>query len=98
VGSSTAATLIANAVAPGLLDRYLARTGYTSQQTGEPQTSHDPANLWTPADADADFGAHGHFDGQATRTDPQIWASEHHGVLAAAAAAVAGTALWRWRR
>ena len=27
------ATLIANAVAPGLLDRYLARTGFTSQQT-----------------------------------------------------------------
>jgi NAD(P)-dependent dehydrogenase (short-subunit alcohol dehydrogenase family) len=98
VGSSTAATLIANAVAPGLLDRYLARTGYASQQTGERHTSHDPANLWTPADANADFGAHGHFDEQATRTDPQIWASEHHGVLAAAAAAVAGAALWRRRR
>jgi hypothetical protein len=36
-GASTAATLLANAVAPGLLDRYLARTGYDSQQTSEPQ-------------------------------------------------------------
>src|SRR5690349_12590520 len=33
VGASTAATLAANAIAPGLLDRYLARTGFDSQQT-----------------------------------------------------------------
>ena len=33
VGGSTVATLAANAVAPGLLDRYLARTGFSSQQT-----------------------------------------------------------------
>src|SRR5580700_4356795 len=33
--ASTAATLLANRVAPALLDRYLARTGYDSQQTGE---------------------------------------------------------------
>src|ERR687894_2829264 len=33
VGGSTVGTLLANAVAPGLLDRYLARTGFDSQQT-----------------------------------------------------------------
>jgi NAD(P)-dependent dehydrogenase (short-subunit alcohol dehydrogenase family) len=33
VGTSTALTIIANAVAPGALDRYLARTGYNSQLT-----------------------------------------------------------------
>ena len=36
VGSSTMGTLAANAIAPGLLDRYLGRTGYSSQQTDEP--------------------------------------------------------------
>ena len=36
VGSSTVVTLMANAVVPGLLDRYLGRTGFSSQQTGEP--------------------------------------------------------------
>src|SRR5256885_13775442 len=36
VGGSTALTLLANAVAPGLLDRYLARTGFASQQTDAP--------------------------------------------------------------
>ena len=34
VGASTAATVAANKFVPALLDRYLARTGYDSQQTG----------------------------------------------------------------
>ncbi|MFD2685247.1 SDR family oxidoreductase [Streptomyces phyllanthi] len=38
VGGSTAATLVANAIAPGLLDRYLARTGFDAQQ--EPEHEH----------------------------------------------------------
>lgn len=42
VGGSTAATLIANALAPGLLDRYLARTGLSAQQTGERRRSDSP--------------------------------------------------------
>src|SRR6201996_5122255 len=33
IGSSTMATVAANALAPGLLDRYLAKTGFDSQQT-----------------------------------------------------------------
>src|SRR4051812_48325334 len=45
VGSSTAATLFANALAPGLLDRYLARTGFDSQQTDKPHDPNAPANL-----------------------------------------------------
>jgi NAD(P)-dependent dehydrogenase (short-subunit alcohol dehydrogenase family) len=35
VGGSTAATILAQKVAAPLLDRYLARTGYKSQQTGK---------------------------------------------------------------
>jgi len=49
VGATTAATILANRVAPALLDRYLARTGYDSQQTGEPESSR-PDNLWEPVD------------------------------------------------
>src|SRR5439155_16132882 len=48
VGGSTVATLIANAVAPGVLDRYLARTGIDSQQTDKPPSR--TGNLWHPAD------------------------------------------------
>jgi NAD(P)-dependent dehydrogenase (short-subunit alcohol dehydrogenase family) len=93
VGTSTALTLAANAVAPGLLDRYLARTGFDAQQTGEPQDPNSPENLWEPADGERghDFGAHGVFDRRAHTSDPQLWASQHHGLLAtAAAAALAG--------
>src|SRR6201999_2091060 len=80
VGASTMGTLAANAIAPGLLDRYLARTGFAAQQTGEPEDPDAPANLWQPADGpdDPDFGAHGVFDAQAHTRDPQLWASQHH--------------------
>src|SRR5919202_1371818 len=63
VGGSTAATLLANAVVPGLLDRYLARTGYDSQQRPERQDTGSPGNLWEPADGAGghDYGAHGDF-------------------------------------
>jgi NAD(P)-dependent dehydrogenase (short-subunit alcohol dehydrogenase family) len=99
VGATTAATLAANAVAPGLLDRYLGRTGVDSQQTPQPRDPDAPENLWEPADATRDFGAHGAFDERSHPRSPQLWASQHHGVVAAAAAGVAGAAaLARWRR
>jgi NAD(P)-dependent dehydrogenase (short-subunit alcohol dehydrogenase family) len=89
VGGSTAATLIANAVAPGLLDRYLGRTGFRSQQTDEP-AGRRPANLWQPVDEEPgdDYGAHGDFDSRSTTRSVQLWASQHHGVVGAGAAAV----------
>jgi NAD(P)-dependent dehydrogenase (short-subunit alcohol dehydrogenase family) len=92
VGGSTAATLIANKFAPGILDRYLARTGYRSQQAPQPHDPHQPANLWEPADSrdGHDFGAHGIFDRKSTRRSYQLWASQHRGTLGAAAAAAAG--------
>jgi NAD(P)-dependent dehydrogenase (short-subunit alcohol dehydrogenase family) len=91
VGSSTVGTLVANALAPGLLDRYLARTGFTSQQTERSQDHDAPVNLWEPADGREghDFGAHGDFDDTSHDRDLQLWASQHHGVLAAAAGGLA---------
>jgi NAD(P)-dependent dehydrogenase (short-subunit alcohol dehydrogenase family) len=95
VGGSTAATLLANAVAPGVLDRYLARTGFQAQQTEQPHDPHDPGNLWRPADDEDghDYGAHGEFDATAKSRSWQTWASQHHGLLAAAGAALAVTAV-----
>ncbi|MDJ0346764.1 SDR family oxidoreductase [Streptomyces sp. H10-C2] len=95
VGGSTAATLIANAVAPGLLDRYLARTGFSSQQVDRPLPKNHPTNLWLPADgADGrDYTAHGSFDARSKDRSAQLWASEHHGVLAVGAAALLTAAL-----
>ncbi|MFC1437153.1 SDR family oxidoreductase [Streptacidiphilus sp. N1-10] len=102
VGGSTMGTLIANALAPGLLDRYLARTGFSSQQDDRPQNPDHPTNLWRPADGKDghDYTAHGSFDGRATSRSPQLWASQHHGALALAAAGllVAAAAGLRARR
>ena len=89
VGGSTVGTLVANAVAPGLLDRYLARTGFASQQTSQPRDPDQPENLWAPADGERDFGTHGVFDSRSTDRSAQLWASQHHGVLAGVGAAVA---------
>jgi NAD(P)-dependent dehydrogenase (short-subunit alcohol dehydrogenase family) len=85
VGSSTAVTLAANAIAPGVLDRYLGRTGFDSQQTDQPHDPGAPANLFDAADGKdgQDFGMHGIFGRRTISWDPQLWASRHHGVLAA---------------
>ncbi|MDH6129023.1 hypothetical protein P3T39_006012 [Kitasatospora sp. GP82] len=83
VGGSTATTLVANAVVPGLLDRYLARTGFDSQQTTERRRRDEPTNLWEQVDMDEDYGAHGRFDDRAREHSVQAWASRHHGALAA---------------
>lgn len=73
VGGSAVATIFGNRLAAGVLDRYLARTGYGSQQTGEPTRPGRPANLWEPADGTDghDFGAHGSFDSSAAEHSTQ---------------------------
>lgn len=97
VGYSTVLTLLANKFAPGLLDRYLARTAFRSQQTDVPEDADRPDNLWTPVDDEhgTDHGAHGRFDDKAKPKSPQQALSRHHGLLATAAATVGGGLLWR---
>jgi NAD(P)-dependent dehydrogenase (short-subunit alcohol dehydrogenase family) len=79
VGASTAATILAQKVAAPLLDRYLARTGFDSQQTDEPAAPDRPHNLWHPLDGKdgADYGAHGVFDDRSHSHSPQAWASRN---------------------
>jgi len=83
VGGSTVGTLIANAIAPGLLDRYLAKTGYDSQQRPQRQPEGAPVNLWEPADgADGrDFGPRGEFTDRSHDRSAQAWLSRHHGLV-----------------
>ncbi len=86
IGGMTVATIVGNRVIPALLDRYLARTGFSSQQTGEPTTPQRPANLWEPADSPGggDFGAHGSFDSESHGHSAQQWLSQHRGLVAGA--------------
>ncbi|HEX5081536.1 MAG TPA: SDR family oxidoreductase [Blastocatellia bacterium] len=88
VGTPTVEAIIGNKVAPGLLDRYLARTGYESQQTGEPADPNRPNNLWEPVPGD--HGAHGVFDDRSSDYSLHLWANTHRGLLALAGLGVAG--------
>ena len=92
VGASTAATILANRLAPSLLDRYLGRTGVSGQLTDEdgPRLG---SNVDTPRDDDVDAGAHGMFDQQAHPHDPWSWASMHRSALGAGAGAVVAAAV-----
>jgi NAD(P)-dependent dehydrogenase (short-subunit alcohol dehydrogenase family) len=100
VGATTAATLAANAIAPGLLDRYLGKTGFDSQQTDKPRDAHAPVNLWDPADGSdgKDYGAHGAFDDKSHSRSVQLWASQHHGIVGAVAGLGAAALAAAWRR
>jgi NAD(P)-dependent dehydrogenase (short-subunit alcohol dehydrogenase family) len=88
VGGSTVGTIVANKLVPRLLDRYLARSGYDSQQTKEPADPNRPANLWAPVDGD--HGAHGNFDSRATDRSVQWWLTTRRRQLLGAALGLAG--------
>ena len=90
VGASTAITVVGNKLLPGLGDRYLARTGFDSQQTPDPVNGDRPDNLFAPVPGD--HGAHGPFGDEAKRRSPQLWLTTHKGVLAAGGAGVAAAA------
>ena len=93
VGASTVGTLVGQKIAPALLDRYLAKTGFQSQQTGEKVGPGRPHNLWRPVDGQdgRDHGAHGVFDAQARSRAPQLWFSHHARLFSATAVAATAT-------
>lgn len=92
LGISTSLTVLGNKIAPGLLDRYLAATGYSSQQIpNRPVAADRPDNLFEPV-ADG-HSTHGIFDDKALSHSPQFWFTTHKACLAfaAAVATAAGT-------
>lgn len=52
-----------NKLAPGIVDHYLARTGFDAQQTDEPVGEEHRDNLFAPLEVD--YGARGPFDSRA---------------------------------
>ncbi|PYR56424.1 MAG: short-chain dehydrogenase [Acidobacteria bacterium] len=89
VGGTTVAVIWANKIASGALDRYLARTGYDSQQTDQPVAPNRRDNLWEPVPGD--HGAHGRFASRSSDFSVQAWINEH--LTAVAAAAIVGMTL-----
>jgi NAD(P)-dependent dehydrogenase (short-subunit alcohol dehydrogenase family) len=92
VGFPTYRAIWGNYIAPGFADRVLARMGYKSQQSGEPEDPSRPDNLWSPPPGD--YGCHGAFDAQAYTRSPLLWLSRFRagiglGALGLAAATTA---------
>lgn len=80
VGGSAVKAIVANKIAPDVLDHYLATYGYESQMINEPNSPNAPVNLWEPVPGDA--GAHGDFDARSKEESAQLWLDTHRGMVA----------------
>jgi NAD(P)-dependent dehydrogenase (short-subunit alcohol dehydrogenase family) len=89
VGIPTIRAILANRIAPGWIDRYLATSGYTGQLTDLPADANAPGNLFEPVPGP--YGAHGRFDSRARPHSWEMFTSRHRD--AAWAAALTGLAL-----
>jgi short-subunit dehydrogenase len=89
VGIPTVMNILGERTAPWLLDRYLAKTGYSSQMTDQSLDTDGHDNLFEPVDEDR--GAHGPFDDKAHSMSPQYELAKHRGkILAGVGAAAVG--------
>jgi NAD(P)-dependent dehydrogenase (short-subunit alcohol dehydrogenase family) len=77
VGGSTVKAIVGQKFIPGLLDSYLGRTGYESQQRNEPDSADRPNNVWHPVPTT--FGAHGPFDKESRSFSLEAGISTHRG-------------------
>jgi NAD(P)-dependent dehydrogenase (short-subunit alcohol dehydrogenase family) len=91
VGYPTVGAIVADKIAPGFADWYLARNGYDAQQTSEPVELDRRDNLWEPVPGD--HGAHGTFGNRAIASSPQLWVSKNRNWLVPVGACMAGLLL-----
>lgn len=95
-GWPTVEAIVGNKLAPSLLDRYLGKKGFNSQQTSELEDPDRPDNLWKPLAGD--HGAHGTFDDQAHERSWEVQASFGKRWISASLAMVAAALLLASRR
>lgn len=95
VGWSAVKAILGDKFIPKLLDHYLARVGYSVQQTSEPVARDRPHNLWEPLPGD--HGAHGAFDDRARTYSLQWWLNKHRNSLAMATVGLIAGILCTWR-
>ena len=99
VGGPTVQAIVGQKFIPGLLDRYLGKTGYDAQQTSEPENPNRRNNVWDPVDDKRDYGPHGTFGDRAANYSLQSWADLNRGwILGGAVGAAALLLGWRQRR
>ena len=88
VGSSTVLTVWANRFFPGVLDRYLARSGFEAQQAPWPIEEGRRDNLYEPVPGE--HSAHGEFDQEARTKSTQLWVTTHRKLILGGGALVVG--------
>lgn len=93
VGLSSILAIQLNKLAPSLVGRYLAATGYRSQQYDGAVDPNRPIDLWHPVDTEQDYGARGVFDSRSHAASYQLWLDTHKPAVAAGLAALAGAYL-----
>lgn len=98
VGGSTVEAIVGQKFAPGLLDRYLGKTGYESQQIAEPEDPNRPDNLYEPVDDKRDYGPHGAFGNRASNSSAEVWMDLHRDWLAGGAIGAAAFLFAWWKR
>ncbi len=91
VGWPSVEAVYGNKLAPGYADRYLAKTGFASQQTNEPADPGRPNNLWEPLPGD--HGAHGRFDSRARPFSLELWLRTHRELATVVSLGLAGALL-----
>ncbi len=84
VGFPTVKAILANRIAPNLIDRYLAKAGYEGQLTDEKLAADAPANLFDAVPGN--YGAHGRFDAQSRLGSWEMFTDRHRTAFWAAAA------------
>jgi NAD(P)-dependent dehydrogenase (short-subunit alcohol dehydrogenase family) len=95
VGAPAYQAILGNKLMSPLLDRYLAATGIEAQQDSKRVEPDRKDNLFEPVPGD--HGAHGRFGENAKTRSPLLWASEHRGWIAGAAALALGTTIIKAR-
>jgi NADP-dependent 3-hydroxy acid dehydrogenase YdfG len=93
VGTSAVEAILGQKLFPGLLDRWLGRTGYAAQQTDEPAPPDRRDDVDAPLPGDR--GAHGRFDTRARRRSAELWLRTHRSWIAGAALATAAALVGR---
>jgi NAD(P)-dependent dehydrogenase (short-subunit alcohol dehydrogenase family) len=91
LGWPTQKAILADKLAPALVDRYLATVGYESQQSDELAKMDRPSNLFDSVPGD--FAAHGSFDAVAKRHSAHFWALRHRRLITGAVLIALGASL-----
>jgi short-subunit dehydrogenase len=96
IGFPTVKAILANRIAPGMIDRYLAKSGYTGQLTDEPVPADAPNNLFKPVPGS--YAAHGRFDARARDHSWEVFTSRHRDAMWAGIGLAAAFIVYRTSR